>query len=913
MLSMTRVTIRQVAVWVLTLLGRVCSMKRCSLFKIVTILFSMGLTWVTLLLINASGVALGIRSKMNSDLMAARAARDVGDLAANEQPLVDDYLVQDNPLGFYFNEKLHGNIPIGAPFQAAPKLDHQIPLKKVLVFVGDLGSPQVIVLGQFFAHQRIEYRTTLVTGDVPTLVLSDLNVPRYVLLVFDDYASYLRLDARRRSLLDDYCKKYKVGILALTQSKRSSETEVSVEFKLKLQHGLKLKKFKLNTEVDFWRVAKRDMVWLEDLPSSDWTIFSVKHSTYRPVAFSTVDPTWRGSGTNVSKQEFGCVVALHDRGLLDGVERVILGLDLSFWLNAIIAMDAMTYLTNGRLGLPLDRLLQIDIDDMFVGHTGIRTHARDAEEMVASQNRIRHYIPNFSYFLGFSGGWFLAGTPLEQSGDRRLVELAEHFQWFNHMYRHEQPHTQNGSIFKLSLDNNTIFAEKHKIRVVKDYMVTPHHSGVYPALEMVYDEWIKRGVVCSSTEEYPSITPQWGRRGFIHRGIMVVPRQTCRLYTKTVNFEDYPGGKEQLDYSIRGGFLFNLFLSTPVMIFMTHMSNYANDRLAMYAFEKVIEFVLTWTNLRLLSPPPAEIARRYFSMYPQEINPVWTNPCDSEKHREIWPEEKSCRRLPKLIIVGPQKTGTTALLRFLEAHPSLKSSKQDPVYFEEIQFFIGKNYLNGLEWYQEHFPEPNDPRTILFEKSANYFDNELAPKRIYALLPRAKIVIIVSEPARRAYSWYHHMRSHDDPVVMNYTFFEVVSAPETAPRFLRDARNRCLKPGMYAVHLARWLQFFPQQQILLIDGDQLSKDPITVLNNLQIFAGVQPFIDYSGKLEYQEEKGFYCLTETGCLSSNKGRKYPPMDVESSRYLDKFFKDHNTNLRTLLSDINYPYPLWLAQT
>jgi len=55
----------------------------------------------------------------------------------------------------------------------------------------------------------------------------------------------------------------------------------------------------------------------------------------------------------------------------------------------------------------------------------------------------------------------------------------------------------------------------------------------------------------------------------------------------------------------------------------------------------------------------------------------------------------------------------------------------------------------------DFFPVPSNVSTdFLFEKSANYFDTETAPKRAAALLPRAKIISILINPADRAYSWY---------------------------------------------------------------------------------------------------------------------------------------------------------------
>ena len=55
----------------------------------------------------------------------------------------------------------------------------------------------------------------------------------------------------------------------------------------------------------------------------------------------------------------------------------------------------------------------------------------------------------------------------------------------------------------------------------------------------------------------------------------------------------------------------------------------------------------------------------------------------------------------------------------------------------------------------DFFPElDNTSKIMLFEKSANYFDSEEAPKRAYALLPHNKLIAILTNPAKRAYSWY---------------------------------------------------------------------------------------------------------------------------------------------------------------
>lgn len=74
------------------------------------------------------------------------------------------------------------------------------------------------------------------------------------------------------------------------------------------------------------------------------------------------------------------------------------------------------------------------------------------------------------------------------------------------------------------------------------------------------------------------------------------------------------------------------------------------------------------------------------------------NPCDDPRHRKIWAANKTCDSLPQFLVIGPQKTGTTALYTFLTMHPTISSNKPSPETFEEVQFFNGKNYYRGLDW-----------------------------------------------------------------------------------------------------------------------------------------------------------------------------------------------------------------------
>ena len=54
------------------------------------------------------------------------------------------------------------------------------------------------------------------------------------------------------------------------------------------------------------------------------------------------------------------------------------------------------------------------------------------------------------------------------------------------------------------------------------YAVAPHHSGVYPTHDALYEAWQRvYQLKVTSTEEYPHLKPARRRRGFIYKNIKV--------------------------------------------------------------------------------------------------------------------------------------------------------------------------------------------------------------------------------------------------------------------------------------------------------------------------------------------------------------------------------------------------------
>lgn len=599
------------------------------------------------------------------------------------------------------------------------------------------------------------------------------------MIIFENLDKYLHMDKWNRELLDKYCREYSVGIVGFVSP--SEETLVGAQlrgFPLFVHTNLRLRDASLNPSSPVLRLTRAgDTAW-GSLPGSDWAIFQHNHSTYEPLEWAQKNIQDYPTDGQIQPP---LATVLQDHGRFDGIQRILFGSGLKFWLHRLLFLDALSYLSHGQLSLSLNRMILVDVDDIFVGEKSTRLKPDDVHALIATQNRIADMVPGFKFNLGFSGKYFHHGTPEENLGDDMLLRNVDKFNWFSHMWNHQQPHLyDNLTTLMADMMLNKDFAHEKGIPTDSGYSVSPHHSGVYPAHELLYMAWKKVWQVkVTSTEEYPHLRPARLRRGFIHRDIMVLPRQTCGLFTHTMYIDRYPGGRDKLDESIQGGELFQTVVYNPINIFMTHMSNYGSDRLALYTFESVIKFLRCWTNIKLTSANPLQLADNYFKLHPEESDPIWGNPCDDARHIKIWSRNKSCETLPKFLVIGPQKTGTTALYTFLSMHPSIASNLPNPDTFEEIQFFNGNNYYRGLDWYMNFFPVQQLPNgTInnryMFEKSATYFDGDLVPRRAHALLPHAKLIVILISPAKRAYSWYQHIRAHGDLIANNYSFYQVI-------------------------------------------------------------------------------------------------------------------------------------------
>ena len=81
--------------------------------------------------------------------------------------------------------------------------------------------------------------------------------------------------------------------------------------------------------------------------------------------------------------------------------------------------------------------------------------------------------------------------------------------------------------------------------------------------------------------------------------------------------------------------------------------------------------------------------------------------------------------LPKFLIIGAQKSGTTSLYHYLSQHPKITP----PKYRKEINYFEKRYFSKSLRWYKSQFCS-SELNAYNFEASTNYLFFPWSPKNV---------------------------------------------------------------------------------------------------------------------------------------------------------------------------------------
>lgn len=265
----------------------------------------------------------------------------------------------------------------------------------------------------------------------------------------------------------------------------------------------------------------------------------------------------------------------------------------------------------------------------------------------------------------------------------------------------------------------------------------------------------------------------------------------------------------------------------------------------------------------------------------------------------------SLRLLPDFIIIGAQRGGTTSLYYYLTSYPGIAQALM-----KEVHFF-DDHFEEGTSWYQAQFPtrlqrsyveRARGQRFLTGESSPYYLFYPPAPKRIKALIPTVKLIVLLRNPVERAYS-HHWLATLEGNETLPFAEAIEREAERTAgeqekiqcdERYASFAHRHFtyLARGIYVDQLQHWMSFFPREQFLILKSEDFYRDTASAFKRTLDFLDV-PTTAIKGRQDFKQYR------EPNRKGYQNEAKPPKLDAPLRASLIEYFKPHNARLYEFL--------------
>jgi hypothetical protein len=202
--------------------------------------------------------------------------------------------------------------------------------------------------------------------------------------------------------------------------------------------------------------------------------------------------------------------------------------------------------------------------------------------------------------------------------------------------------------------------------------------------------------------------------------------------------------------------------------------------------------------------------------------------------------------LPDFFIAGVPKAGTTALHSALARHPDLfMSAVKEPKFFLTDGPPPAEGGPGDVKTYREHIWRREEYEalfdaapagTLKGESTPFYLFSQAALGRIRAMIPEARLIIVLRDPVERAHSnWAHMWSAGLDPCE---DFLEACAQEEQRVAAGWADFWRYTGLGMYGEQLRHLYCVFPPEHVLVFRYRRLLTDPVSALDRVCAFLGV---------------------------------------------------------------------------
>lgn len=198
------------------------------------------------------------------------------------------------------------------------------------------------------------------------------------------------------------------------------------------------------------------------------------------------------------------------------------------------------------------------------------------------------------------------------------------------------------------------------------------------------------------------------------------------------------------------------------------------------------------------------------------------------------------------LVIGTQKGGTTSIIPHFNQHPDIF------MYENELHFFDKIKYIENYEIYHKNFPV-GLTKMFIGEKTPSYCYLQFAIDRIYKYNPDIKLVFILRDPIKRAYSEWNMFRNN---IKYKTPFLESIKEIENIK--LQEIKQNgywALQRGYYLEQIEYILSKFNKENLYIGISEKIKNDPINEYNKIFEFFNLKSLPTLNIDLEIR--KGNY--------------------------------------------------------
>lgn len=200
------------------------------------------------------------------------------------------------------------------------------------------------------------------------------------------------------------------------------------------------------------------------------------------------------------------------------------------------------------------------------------------------------------------------------------------------------------------------------------------------------------------------------------------------------------------------------------------------------------------------------------------------------------------------LVIGTQKGGTTSIIPHFNQHPDIFMCENELHFFDKIK------YIENYEIYHKNFTKDKDTQNkFIGEKTPSYCYLQFAIDRIYNYNPDIKLVFILRDPIKRAYSEWNMYKNNFD---FKKPFLESIKEIETVQ--LSEIKQNgywALQRGYYLEQIEYILSKFKKENLYIGISEKIKKNPLQEYNNIFEFFNLNKLTNLDVNLEVR--KGNY--------------------------------------------------------